>query len=389
MKTKKLICLVAVVAMLASLLSGCGQQAANDANVIKIGVNMEMTGGAATYGTAAVDGLKLAVKEVNAKGGINGKKVELVIVDNKSDAAESTNAITKLITDDKVCAVFGPATTSAVLAEIQVSEDNKVPILAPLATGAIVTVDQGAVRPFAFRACFIDPFQGKVLAEFLSKDLAVKNVAMLVDNSSDYSKGIAAVITADLGKSGVKIVANEAYLQKDQDFKATLTKIKAQNPQALVVPGYAEEAAKIVKQARELGMTCPIVGADGWDSPILVEVAGAKNMNNTYFTNHYSSQDPDPAVRKFVDDFKAEYGGKEPSFAAAISYDGAYLLFDAIKRAGGTDSEKIATALGNTKDLQLMMGKLSMDANHNPLKSAVIIEYKDGKQNMKTKIQPN
>ena len=385
---KKLLCVVAVCTLLVSALAGCGNSNATDSNVFKIGVNMELTGGAATYGTAALDGLKLAVKEQNAKGGVDGKKIELVVIDNKSEAAESTNAITKLVNDDKVSIVFGPATTSAVLAEVQVSEDNKVAVLAPLATGAVVTVNNGQVRPFAFRACFIDPFQGQVLARFMNDTLKVKSAALLVDNSSDYSKGIAKVISDDLAKDGIAISSTESYLQKDNDFKATLTKIKATHPEALVVPGYAEEVAKIIKQAREIGITCPILGADGWDSPILPQVAGAGNLNKTYFTNHYSSQDPDPAVRKFVDAFKAEYGGREPSFAAAISYDAAYLMFDSFKRAGSTNPEKISEALAATKDLQLTMGKLSMDANHNPIKSAVVIEFIDGKQVLKTKIQP-
>ncbi len=385
-KWKSLVGLAIGVMMMGSLFTGCG--AKTDSNEIKIGGNFEMTGGIANFGNQTVNGIKLAFKEANDAGGVLGKKINFVVADNKSEPSEATNAITKLITQDKVVAVLGPVSSSNVLATLQVAQDNKIPVLTATGTNPKITVDDnGKVRPYVFRSCFIDPFQGTVMANFAAKSLKAKTAAMYIDNSSDYSKGLAQFFEEGFVKNGGQIVAREAFLQKDQDFKATLTKIKAQNPDVIFIPAYYEEVGKIVKQARELGITVPLLGTDGWDDPKLVEIAGAPALNNGFFSNHYSPQDTDPNIQKFVEAYKKEYG-QEPSALAALGYDAGKMIIDAIKRAGSADPAKIREALEQTKNLQVSTGIITLDASHNPVKSAVVIEMKDGKQTFKEKINP-
>ena len=376
------------VTMIAGLVAGCGgSPSATESKDIKIGGNFELTGGVATFGQSAANGIKLAFKEINAAGGVLGKQLVFVAADNKSEPSESTNATTKLITQDKVVAILGAVASTNTLAAVQVASDNKIPLITPTSTNPKVTVDNGKVRDWVFRSCFIDPFQGTVMASFASKSLKAKTAAILTDNSSDYSKGLTQVFEESFAKAGGKVVSKEAFLQKDQDFKATLTKIKAANPDVIFIPAYYEEVGRIVKQARELGITTPLIGTDGWDSPKLVEIAGAQPLENTYFSNHYSPEDKDPKVVKFVEPYKKEYG-QTPDALAALGYDAALMVADAIKRAGAADPAKIKDALAQTKNLQLVSGIITLDAEHNPIKSAAIIEMKDGKQVFKEKVNP-
>ncbi|SPF53932.1 Extracellular ligand-binding receptor (fragment) [Candidatus Desulfosporosinus infrequens] len=273
------------------------------------------------------------------------------------------------------------------LATLQVGQDNKIPIVTPTATSTKVTVDNGKVRSYAFRSCFIDPFQGTVMANFATKSLKVKTAVIYVDSSSDYSKGLSEAFEAQFVKNGGTVLGKEAFLQKDQDFKSTLTKIKVMNADVIFIPAYYEEVGKIVKQARELGITVPIIGTDGWDDPKVVEFAGVEALNNTFFSNHYSVQDTDPRIQKFVAAYKNEYG-QEPNALAALGYDGALMVIDAIKRANSTDPAKVRDALEQTKDLQVVTGIITLDGDHNPIKSGVVIEMKDGKQIFKEKINP-
>lgn len=372
--------------ILAASVAGCSSSSSKE---IKIGLLNEMTGGNATIGTAAANGAKLAIKEINANGGLLGKQIKAVVADNKSEPSESANAMTKLLTQDKVVAVTGTFSSSNAIAAASVAEANKSPYLVAGATNPKVTVDEKTknVKKYIYRVCFIDPFQGTVAANFAAKDLKVKKAAMLVDNSSDYSKGLAEFFEAALKKEGGEIVANEAYLQKDTDFKATLTKIKSKGAEVLYVPGYYEEVGKIVKQAREMGITIPIIGADGWDSPKLVEIATATALNNTFFTNHYSVEDTSPKAKAFVEAYTKEYGQK-PEALAVLGYDAVYVLADAIKRANSTDSAKIIEALAATKDFPAISGVTTINKTHDADKNAVVIEMKDGKQVFKTSIKP-
>lgn len=370
-----------VVAMFAA---GCGA----GGDTIKVGAMYEMTGGQATFGTSAGNGAKLAIKEINAKGGLLGKKVELVVGDNKSEPSEAANITTKLITQDKVVAVMGSTTSSNTIAASNVALSNKVPLLSAAATNPKVTVDDsGKVKDYVFRACFIDPFQGTVAANFALKDLKAKTAAILIDNSSDYSKGLSKFFKESFIKNGGQVIVEEAYLQKDQDFKAVLTKFAAAKPDIIYVPGYYEEVGKIVKQAREMGITSPILGGDGWDSPKLAEIAGAEALNNTFLTNHYSPEDKSPAVAQFVEKYKAEYG-LVPDAMAALGYDTMMLLAEAITKANSVSPDKIKDALAAIKDFKAVTGNITMNNTHDASKSAVILEYVGGKQVYKTTVNP-
>ncbi|TCL35683.1 branched-chain amino acid transport system substrate-binding protein [Anaerospora hongkongensis] len=382
----KVSALVMVMLVLTGIMAGCGNMGSND---IKIGLLNEMTGSNATLGTSSANGAKLAIKEANAKGGVLGKQIQAVIGDNKSEPSESANAMTKLISQDRVAAVTGVFASSNAIAAASVAEGSKVPFLAVGATNPKVTVDEktGKVKEYTFRVCFIDPFQGTVGANFVLNTLNFKKAAILVDNSSDYSKGLLSFFKEAFSKGGGSIVIEEAYLQKDQDFKAILTKVKAANPEVLYVPGYYEEVGKIVKQARELGITAPIVGGDGWDSPKLAEVAGAEALNNTYFTNHYSVEDTSAASKAFVEAYKKEYG-QMPDAMAVLGYDAANVLIDAIKRANSAEPGKIREALAQTKDYPAVTGATTLNATHDAVKSAVIIEMKNGKQMFKATVKP-
>lgn len=382
----KWLSLIVGTSLVAGLLTGCGSSASKD---IKIGVVYELTGSTASFGTAAANGAKLAFKEINANGGVLGKQIQIAVADNKGEPSESSNAMTKVISQDKVIAVTGFTTSSNGIAGSTVAEANKIPFVAAATTNPKVTLDEntGKVKNYTFRVCFIDPFQGTVGANFVLNSLKAKNAAIMIDNSSDYSKGLSKFFKDAFTKGGGTVAIEEAYLQNDQDFKTVLTKIKATNPDVIYVPGYYGEVGKIIKQAREIGITVPFVGGDGWDSPKLAEIGGADALNNTYFTNHYSVEDNSPKSKAFLEAFQKEYG-QVPDAMAVLGYDAAYALVDAIKRANSTDSEKIREALAATKDFQGVTGALTLNATHDAIKSAVIIEMKNGKQVYKETVKP-
>lgn len=387
-RVSKILTALVLGTVLAGLAAGCGG-GEKKADTIKVGANLEMTGGSASYGISSKNAIELAFKEINEKGGINGKQLELVVADNKSEAAEATNAMQKLVSQDNVVAVIGPNLSSSVIAASAINNSAKVLDIAPMATNPYVTVDQasGKTKDFNYRTCFIDPFQGTVMAKFATAELGVGNAAVLIDNSSDYAKGLAQFFKENFVKEGGAVTAEESYLQKDTDFKATLTKIKATNPDFLYVPGYYQEVGLIVKQARELGMNMPIAGGDGWDSAKMPEIAGAAALNNTYFSSLYSPEDSSDINKNFVAAYEKAYGQK-PDVFAALSYDSALLVAEAIKNAGSTEPAKISEAMAKINGFSGVSGSVTFDDKHNPVKSAVILEYKDGAQSLKTKINP-
>lgn len=393
MRGSKKVSILVLMLFLVSIVAGCGGGAKSGGDTaeggkIPVGINVELSGGTASYGTNARDGAILAIEQINAKGGVLGKQLQDIQKDCKSlpDEAMSVSAA---LAGEKIVAQIGPLTSGDVAGSTQVMMDNKIPLIAPAATATNVTVDEktGKTREYIFRVCFIDPFQGTLMAQFAGQDLGAKTAAIYKDNSSDYAKGLAEYFKKTFEANGGKIVAQEGFVKDDRDFKATLTKIRGKNPDFIYVPGYYQEVAPLIKQARELGITVPMGGGDGWDSPDMVSVAGDKALNNSYFTNHYSSQDPDPKIVEFVNSYKAKYN-KEPDAFAALGYDAVQLLAQAIEDAGAADSVKIKDALANIKDFEGITGKMSIDKEHNPVKAGVIIEFKDGKQTMKTRIQP-
>ena len=383
---KKRLTFLLVPMVFASLVAGCGgDKKASD--TIKIGANLEMTGGSANFGLSGSNGAKLAVKEFNAKGGFNGKKVELVIADNKSEASESAIAMQKLVQEGVVATVASNLSSNAIAAA-QICQDNKIPSVSPMGTNPRVTVDEkGKVRPYAFRATFIDPFQGSVMARFASQSLKAKTAAIYIDNSSDYAKGLAKYFEEEFVKAGGQIVSREAYLQKDTDFKATLTKMKSFSPDAIFIPGYYQEVGLIVKQAREMGITAPMIGGDGWDSAKLMELAGASNLAGCFFSSMFSPDDTDAKAAAFTEAYKKEYGSVPDSFAA-LGYDSVLMILNAMVQANSTDSTKIRDALEKTQNFAGASGNISLDATHDPVKSAVIIGFKDGKQVFKERVNP-
>ncbi len=387
LKRSKIITSFAIASVLvASLVAGCGSKGDKD---IKIGMVYELTGNTASYGTSAANGAKLAFKEINASGGVLGKQIQIVSADNKGEPSESANAMSKVISQDKVVAVTGFTVSSCGIAASAVAEANKIPFVAAATVNPKVTFDErtGKVKDYTFRACFIDSFQGTVGANFALNGLKAGKTAIMTDSSSDYSKGLTEIFRSTYVKAGGKIVAEESYLQKDQDYKPILTKIKAQNPELLYIPGYYEDVGKIIKQARELGMSIPVLGADAWDSPVLVEMGGAQPLNNTYFTNFYSIEDKNPVSNAFVEAYKKEYG-QTPDSMAAMGYDAAKLLVDAIKRADSTDAKKIKEALTATKNFISVSGEMSLNDRHDAVRGVVIIELKDGKQVYKETVKP-
>lgn len=386
---KKKLSLLLAVMLVSMSFTGCSKgTASKDSKTIKVGLDYELSGQVATYGQSLVQGIELAFEEINKNGGVLGKQVEIVKADNKSDTSESANVATKLATRDKVVAILGPATSGNTKAAAPVAMQNKVPLISASATADDVTVDSnGKVREYVFKTCFSDSFQGVIMAQFVSQDLGKKNAALLIDSTSDYSKGLAKNFKSKFEKLGGTVITEQAYQSKDTDFKAVLTKIKGTNPDVIYLPGYYEEVGLIIKQARELGLNVPILGGDGYESPKLVELAGKTALNDVYFTNHYSSKDTTPEVVKFRKAFKAKYN-KEPDAFNALGYDLAYFTADGLKRAGAADSQKLKEALTATKDFKGITGTISIDKNHNPVKSITILEEKNGEQSFLKKLDP-
>ena len=389
-RVTKLLSVLAAGAMLMSALTGCGGGSKGaDGDTIKVGGLLEMTGGSASFGISGKNGIDLALKKINEKGVLGGKKLSLVVADTKSEASEATNGMQKLISQDKVVAVIGPNQSSAVIASGAINNGAKVVDITPMGTNPDVTVDPKTkqVKPYSFRTCFIDPFQGTVMASFASNELKVKRAAIYIDNTSDYAKGLAQFFKENFVKNGGQVVIEEAYLQKDTDFKSTLTKIKAAQPDFIYIPGYYQEVGLIVKQAREMGINVPMAGGDGWDSAKLPEIAGKAALENTFFSSLYSPDDTSDLNKEFVAEYKKAYN-TNPDVFAALAYDSTLLVAKAIEDAGSADPAKIAEAMAKIKGFKGVSGEVTFNEQHNPIKSAVIIEHKDGKQTFKTKVNP-
>ena len=373
------------VLLVTALFIGCTGPGAGSDDEIRIGVNYELSGRVATYGQSSVDGIELAIKQVNEAGGIDGKKITLIKYDNKSEPQEATTLANKLIEQDKVVAILGPATSGSFMSQIPVAEKSKVPVASGSATADEVTVDESGVKEYAFRICFNDSYQGTGMATYALNNLSKTKAVIIMDNSSDYGKGLAENFEKTFTEGGGTIVAKESFVKGDTDFNAILTSIRSEDFDVIFLPGYYEEAGLIIKQARDLGIDVPILGADGFDSPDLVKLAGEDALNDIYFSNHYSSLDEDPLVVQFIEDFNEEYG-REPDAFNALGYDLAMFVVDGLKRAGKVDREALKDALASTEDFAGVTGSFSIDENHNPVKAIVVINLKDGKQHTSEKV---
>jgi branched-chain amino acid transport system substrate-binding protein len=338
---------------------------------ILIGHVASMSGNEATFGDSTDKGIRLAIEEQNKKGGIKGKQLALKTLDDQGKPEEAAVAATRLITQDKVAVILGEVASSRSLAIAPIADANQVPQISPTSTNPKVTKDGAKTRPYVFRVCFIDPFQGTVMAKFSRENLKISKVAILRDVGNDYSVGLADFFAENFKKLGGNIVADQSYKAGDQDFKAQLTAIKGKKPEALYVPGYYTDVALISRQARELGIKQPLMGGDGWDSAKLYEIAKGA-LDGSYFSNHYTDEDPSPVIQDFVKKFKAAYGSV-PDALAVLGYDAAKVAFDAMERAKDLTGPSIRDALEATKGFQAVSGVINIDADHNAVKSAVVL----------------
>ncbi len=348
---------------------------------IVIGGLAPLTGPVATYGVSTSNGIKLAVEEINKNGGILGKQLEYRLEDEKGDKIEAVNAYHKLV-DSGIDVLLGDVTSSTSEAVASEAVKDNIPMITP--TGTQLGITKG--RHNVFRACFVDPYQGQILANFV-KELPAKKVAVLTNTSSDYSDGVSNGFIEEANKLGLEIVAHENYGENDNDFRAQLTKIKDKNPEVLLIPDYYEKNALLVPQAREVGITATIVGADGWDGTIKQLAKEEQSvLNGVYFANHYAINDTNPKVSEFVNGYREKFG-EDPTSFSALGYDATYLLKSAIEKAQSLDSEKLIAAL-ETIEFEGVTGKLKYDQDHNPIKSVTMIEIKDGQYTLKSIVEP-
>ncbi len=365
--------LVPCAAVALGLFSATPRTAAQD---ILVGEYASLTGSEATFGVNSDNGVELAADEINKAGGVLGRKIKLVVEDDQSKPGQPSTAVNKLIQSDKVVAVIGEIASSRSLEAAPICQTAKVPMISPGSTNPTVTQS----GDYIFRVCFIDPFQGTVMAKFALDTLHAKKVAVLSDVTSDYSKGLSQFFIEYYKAHGGDIVIERSYSGggKDKDFRAQLTAIKATNPDAIFVPGYYTEAGLIAKQARVLGLKVPLLGGDGWDSPKLSEIGGSA-LDGCFFSTHFSPADSNPKVQTFVKSYQGKYNTM-PDGMAPLGYDAMMILADAIKKAGTTEGDKVRDALAGLKDYDAVTGKISIDANRNATKSAVVLEV-HGKEN--------
>src|SRR6266850_246882 len=348
----------------------CGPGGGGDK--VKVGVFMSMTGDTANFGISSTNGIKMAADEANAAGGINGKQIELDVQDDRSDPSEAATIVTKFVTQDGVNAILGEVASSRSIAAAPIAQNAKIPMLTPSSTNPEVT----RKGDYIFRSCFIDPVQGAAIAQFAARTLNAKKAAIMVDRKNDYSTGLEKFISATFTKLGGQMVVTQSYQEGDQDFNAQLTSIKGSNPDVIFVPGYYNDVGLIAKQARDKGITVPLLGGDGWDAEQLYKIGGTA-LNGSFFSNHYSPYDTDPAVQKFVNDYKAKYGSI-PDALAATAYDAAKIMFDAIERANSLDGKAIRDALAATKAFPGVTGDVTFNENRDAVKPIVMIEIKPG-----------
>lgn len=391
---KKLFSATLAALLVAGMFAGCAPKPGADAAVpgtdaaapgasgdtIKLGVLAPLTGEVSVYGVAAKNGIDLAINEINAAGGVLGKQIELMVEDEKGDVAEAVNGYNKLMSKGMV-ALLGDVTTKPTIAVAELAAADGLPMVTATGTGLSITT----YGPNVFRTCFTDPFQGKIMAKFAAETLKAKNIAIIYNTSDDYSTGLVASFEEMAATKGLTIVAKEGYGGDDKDFKAQLTKIAAAKPDALFVPDYYSKVSLIATQAREVGYEGAMLGADGWDGVFgTLDAANKTAVNNSYISNHYSAQDTDPKVADFVTAFTGKYNETPNSFAA-LGYDTAYMMVQAIEAAGSTDSQAIVDAL-KAIEFSGVTGNITFDENNNPIKDATILKLMDGEANFHSKV---
>lgn len=372
--------MLALTAVIFLSFTGCNNGGGNE---ILIGEFASLTGPNATFGISSTNGLKLAVEEMNNNGGINGKQIKLITYDNQGKPSESQTVVQRLIKNDNVVAVIGEVASSNSKAGAPICQQNKIPMVTPASTNPEVT----AIGDYIFRVCFIDPFQATVLTKFAINSLKVKRVAVLKDVKNAYSTGLADFFEKEFKAAGGEIIEVQSYSAGDKDFKAQLTAIKSKNPEAIFIPGYYTDVGLIAIQAREIGITVPLFGGDGWESEKLTEGKAKDALEGCYFSTHVSTENPDPAIQNFIKKYKEKYNAM-PDAMSFLAYDAGLILFDAMKRAGSTEPEKVKNELAKTKDFMGVTGKISINEQRNAVKPAVILEIKGGQFKYKETVQP-
>ncbi len=351
-------------------------------NEILVGEFGSMTGSTATFGLSTHNGILLAAQEFNASGGLNGKKINIISEDDRGLPEEAKTAVLKLIKQSKVVAILGEVASSRSLAAAPEAQRSAIPMISPASTNPAVT----QVGNYIFRACFIDSFQGAAMAKFAANKLNLKNVAVLQDVKNDYSIGLADFFEKTFKSLGGNIAGIESYSEGDIEFRAQITSLLRSNPDGIFIPGYYTDVGLIARQARELGFKGPLMGGDGWDSAQTLEIGGAA-MEGTYYSNHYSADDPAPEVQNFISKFKAKYN-QVPDAMAVLGFDAATMLFDAFKRAGTVDGEKVREALAGTINLKGVSGNITIDSNRNAVKRLVILKIENGKVSFADAVEP-
>lgn len=366
---------LSIVLTLALLGASCAQSSPTDQrdrSPIKIGFFGDRSGPTFNFGQSAYNGVLMAASEINQEGGINGRQIDVVIEDDRGSPEEAARKTAKLIDQDKVIAIIAGGTSGNSRAAAPKAQASHIPFISPSSTDPAVT----QTGDYIFRACFVDSFQGEVMAIFAFNTLKAQTAAILFDFNSPYGRGLTEYFELSFGKLGGEIVSRLSYTQGDSDFKGQLSTIRSAEPDVIYIPGYYGDVAVIAKQARMIGLTQPLLGGDGWDAPELWQLGGDA-LNGAYISTHYSIDDPSPAIQKFVQAYKQRYGNLLPDSHAALAYDAARLLADAIARAGTTESSKLRDALAQTKDFHGVTGIISIDENRNAVKPAVVLRLQD------------
>jgi len=349
--------------------AGAGQQ---NHSPIEIGYFGDLTGPTFNFGRSAINGVLMAASEINQNGGINGRQIDVVIQDDRGSPEEAARLAAKLIDQDKVVAIIAGGTSGNSRAAAPKAQASHIPLISPSSTDPAVT----QTGDYIFRTCFVDSFQGEVMANFAANTLKAKKAAIIFDFNSPYGRGLTEFFELSFRKLGGEIVNKQSYMQGDADFKGQLSSIKAAEPDVIYIPGYYGDVALIAKQARALGINQPLLGGDGWDAPELWQLGGDA-LNNSYMSTHYSVDSPSPAIQAFVREYKQRYGNLVPDAHAALAYDAARVLFDALSRAGTTEGAKLRDALAQTKNFGGVTGIINMDADRNAVKPAVVLKLHD------------
>lgn len=360
--------------------SGCNK---SNSDEILVGQFGSLSGSEATFGISSDNGLKLAVEEINSSGGVLGKKIKLITYDDQGKPSEAATVVQKLINKDNVIAVIGEVASSRSKAGAPICQQNKIPMISPASTNPEVT----AIGDYIFRVCFIDPFQATVLSKFAINTLKVKKIAILKDVKNAYSTGLSDFFEKEFKNMGGEIVEVQSFSNGDKDFKAQLTAIKSKNPEAIFIPAYYTDVNLISIQAREVGITVPLLGSDGWESEKLTEGKAKDALEGCFFSTHVSTENPDPNIQNFIKKYKAKYNSM-PDAMSFLAYDAGMILFDAIKRAGTVDPAKIKEEIAKTKDYSGVTGKITINDQRNAIKPAVILEIKGGEFKYKETVTP-